>query len=269
MPTSYHLVIGIDHPFAAALTAALGRVYGKDAVRTAEDSSILSSLAPDHEIDCIYLLSGVFPTAAPEHPAATWHRSVRELLAVLDFAKTTLVKVFWPSSMAVFGSSAPTERCPEDAPQETSSFFAIAKRAGEQWCRHYHQEHGVDVRCLRFPVLVRSAPATALHEHLKILSDERRPVLHVDDAVRATLELMFAPPDAIRQRIYHVSGTSISVSELLTEIRFHHAASGLEVWNLPEHPGPESFDDSAARTDWGWKPRYDLLQLVRNLLQPR
>ena len=101
------------------------------------------------------------------------------------------------------------------------------------------------------------------------MSDQRRPVLHVDDAVRATLELMFAPPEAVRERIYHVSGTSISVAELLTEIRFHHAATGIEVWNLPEHPGPESLDDSAARTDWGWKPRYDLLQLVKNLLQTR
>jgi nucleoside-diphosphate-sugar epimerase len=230
----------------------------------------LTFLGLRHEIGCIYLLSGIFPSVTTEHPTATWHRSVRELIAVLDFARAAQVKVFWPSTIAVFGPSAPTEQCPIDAPQETSSFFAIAKRAGEQWCRQYHQEHGVDVRCLRFPVLIRPAPATTLLEMTpKVVSDQRRPVLHVEDAVRATLELMFAPPEAIRERIYHVSGTSISVAELLTEIRFHHAAAGIEVWNLPEHPGPESLDDSAARTDWGWKPRYDLLQLVKSLLQTR
>src|SRR6185312_8582924 len=226
MPAACHLIIGTDYPLAEALMVALQRTYGEDAVQTAEDTKVLSSLASCPEIDCIYLLSGVFP-------CFIWHRSVRELLAVLDFARTTGVKVFWPSSIAVFGPSAPTEQCPEDAPQETQSFFAIAKRAGEQWCRHYHWEHGVDVRCLRFPALIRPAKATARLENPKIISDERRPVLHVEDAVRATLELLFAPPEAIRQRIYHVSGTSISVAELTTEMRFYHAAAGLEVWNLP------------------------------------
>jgi nucleoside-diphosphate-sugar epimerase len=269
MPTSYHLVIGTDHPFAAALMVSLCRTYGEDAVRTMNDAAELSSLAPSLPIDSIYLFSGIFPIAA-EHPTATWHRSVRQLVAVLDFAKTRPVKVFWPSSISVFGTSAPAEQCPVDAPQETGSFYAIAKRAGEQWCRQYHQEHGIDVRCLRFPVLIRPATGNVIPEPDRmIVADQRRPVLHVEDAVRAILELMFAPPEAIRQRIYHVSGTSISVAELLTEIRFHHAAAGVEVWNLPEHPGPASLDDSAARADWGWKPRYDLLLLVKDLLQTR
>jgi nucleoside-diphosphate-sugar epimerase len=269
MPTSSHLVIGTDHPFADVLTASLCRTYGEGAVRTMNDAAELSSLAPGLAIDSIYLLSGIFPIVA-EHPTATWHRSVRQLVAVLDFARDAAVKVFWPSSVAVFGTSAPVEQCPVDAPQETGSFYAIAKRAGEQWCRQYHEEYGVDVRCLRFPVLIRPALAAALPEpSISAMSDQYRPVLHVEDAVRAVLELMFAPPEAVRQRIYHVSGTSISVAELLTEIRFHHAAAGIEVWNLPEQQGPVSLDDGAARTDWGWKPRYDLLQLVKNLLQTR
>jgi nucleoside-diphosphate-sugar epimerase len=269
MPTSSHLVIGTDHPFAAALMVSLCRTYGEGAVRTMNDAAELSSLAPNLPIDSIYLLSGIFPIVA-EHPTATWHRSVRQLVAVLDFARDAAVKVFWPSSIAVFGTSAPVEQCPVDAPQETGSFYAIAKRAGEQWCRQYHEEFGVDVRCLRFPVLIRPAPAAALPEPgISAMSDQYRPVLHVEDAVRAVLELMFAPPEAVRQRIYHVSGTSISVAELLTEIRFHHAAAGIEVWNLPEQPGPVSLDDGAARTDWGWKPRYDLLLLVKDLLQTR
>ena len=270
MPTACHLVIGTDHPFAYALIAGLQKTYGPGAVRTAEDTKVLLTLARSAEIQCIYLLSAPFPGAVTEHPTVIWYRSVRELVKVLDFARIAATRVFWPSSIAVFGESAPAEGCSEDAPQETRSFFAIARRAGEQWCRHYHQEHGVDVRCLRFPVLIR--PATAIDFPQRIpreISDQRRPVLHVDDAVRATLELIFAPPEAIRQRIYHVSGTSLSVSELVTEIRFHHAAAGLEVWNLPEHAGPESLDDSAARTDWGWKPRYNLLHLVQHLLQSR
>jgi nucleoside-diphosphate-sugar epimerase len=237
MPTLYHLVIGTDHPFTGALTAALHRTYGEGAVQTAEDAATLTSLGLRYEIGCIYLLSGIFPSVTTEHPTATWHRSVRELIAVLDFARAAQMRVFWPSTIAVFGPSAPTEQCPIDAPQETSSFFAIAKRAGEQWCRQYHQEHGVDVRCLRFPVLIRPAPTTALLEQTpKIISEQRRPVLHVEDAVRATLELMFAPPEAVRERIYHVTGTSISVAELLTEIQFHHAAAGSRFGISPSIP---------------------------------
>jgi nucleoside-diphosphate-sugar epimerase len=270
MSTSYHLIIGTDHPFASTLATALIRTYGDAAVQTAPDAAVLTTPGSNRDIGCIYLLSSIFPSLATEHPTATWHRSVRELITVLDFARAATVKVFWPSSIAVFGESAPTEQCGIHAPQEAMSFFALCKRAGEQWCRHYHQEFDVDVRCLRFPVLIRPAQATVLPKvTVSILSEQRRPVLHVDDAVRATLELMFAPPEAVRERIYHVSGTSISVAELMTEIQFHHAAAGIEIWNLPEHPGPESLDDSAARADWGWKPRYDLLQLVKNLLQPR
>jgi len=270
MSTSYHLIIGTDYPFASALATALIRSYGDAAVQTTPEAATLTSLGGTGEISCIYLLSSIFPSQTTEHPTATWHRSVRELITVLDFARAAAVKVFWPSSIAVFGESAPTEQCGIAAPQQAMSFFALCKRAGEQWCRQYHEEHGVDVRCLRFPVLIRPAKAGGNLEQMPtITSDQRRPVLHVEDAVRAVLELMFAPPEAVRERIYHVSGTSISVSELLTEIQFHHAAAGLEIWNLPEHPGPESLDDSAARADWGWKPRYDLLQLVKNLLQPR
>jgi nucleoside-diphosphate-sugar epimerase len=268
MPTSCHLIIGPDHPFASTLAAALIRTYGDGAVQTTQDAAALVSLAPKPDTSCIYLLSSIFPSLTTEHPTATWHRSVRELITVLDFARAATVKVFWPSSIAVFGQSAPTEQCGVDAPQEAMSFFALCKRAGEQWCRHYHHEFGVDVRCLRFPVLIRPAPVI-LEQMPIVQSDQRRPVLHVEDAVRAVLDLMFAPPEAVRERIYQVTGTSISVAELLTEIQFHHAAAGIEIWNLPEHPGPESLDDSAARTDWGWKPRYDLLQLVKNLLQPR
>jgi nucleoside-diphosphate-sugar epimerase len=270
MPTTRHLLIGTEHPFAGELATALGRTYGQEAVLTTAGASDLSALAQVHEIGCIYLLSGIFPGSTTEHPAATWHRSMRQLLTVVDFARMAGTRVFWPSSIAVFGSGAPTEHCPTDAPQQSESFFAIAKRAGEQWCRQYHQEHGVDVRSVRFPVLIRPSRDTVLPGHSSnVLSDQSRPVLHVEDAVRATMELMFAPPEAVRERIYHVSGTSISVSELATEIRRHHAAAGLEVWGLPEHPGPESLDDSAARTDWGWKPRYNLLHLVKHLLQSR
>lgn len=268
MPTSSHLVIGTDHPFAAALMVSLCRTYGEATVRTMNDAAELSSVSSSLPIESLYLLSGIFPVAA-EHPTATWHRSVRQLVSVLDFAKSRPVKVFWPSSIAVFGTSAPAEQCPVEAPQETGSFYAISKRAGEQWCRQYHEEHGVDVRCLRFPVLIRRAAASIPEPAPKIVTDQRRPVLHVEDAVRATLELMFAPPEAIRQRIYQVSGTSISVAELLTEIRVHRAAAGIEIWNLPELAGPASLDDSAARADWGWKPRYDLLRLVKSLLQTR
>jgi nucleoside-diphosphate-sugar epimerase len=148
-------------------------------------------------------------------------------------------------------------------------FLRSPNARGEQWCRQYHREHGVDVRCLRLPVLIRPALARrALESTPAPILDQRRPVLHVDDAVRAVLELMAAPASAIREDgPYQVNGVSISVAELVTEIQFHHPKAAMEIWNLPDHTGPASIDDSAAQTDWGWKLRYDLLHLVKSLLQ--
>src|SRR5580658_8302620 len=120
MPTPCHLVIGTDHPFSNALATALQLAYGEAAVRTGADTKALSSLGAGEEISSIYLLSSLFPCATAEHPAVIWHRSVRELVTVLDFARDSAAKVFWPSSIAVFGSSAPTEQCQNDAPQETT-----------------------------------------------------------------------------------------------------------------------------------------------------
>ena len=269
MSTARHLIIGMEETFALALSTALRNACGSESVWTTDEATEVAGLVKRHGITDLYLLSAMFPPTGVEHPAMTWHRSTRQLLTVLDIARKSGTKVFWPSSISVFGPSAPAEACPDGAPQEAMSFFAIAKRAGEQWCEHYRLDHTVDVRCLRFPVLIRPTPAGEKPEPTPApILPQARPVLPLDEAVRATIELMAAPAGAIRRAgIYNLAGVSTSVLELVTEIELHHPGAGIGIWNLPDHPGPVSLDDSAARNDWGWRPRYDMLQLVKSLLQ--
>jgi nucleoside-diphosphate-sugar epimerase len=269
MSTTRHLIIGMEETFALAILTALRNTYGPESVWTTDEAPEVTALVKRHGITDLYLLSAMFPPTGVEHPAMTWHRSTRQLLTVLDIARKTGVKVFWPSSLCVFGPSAPSEACPDGAAQEATNFFSIAKRAGEQWCEHYRHDHKVDVRCLRLPVLIRPTPPGEKREPtLAPTLPQARPVLPLDEAIRATMELMAAPAGAIRATgIYNLAGVSISVLELVTEIGFHHPETGLGIWNLPDHPGPVSLDDSAARNDWGWRPRYDLFQLVKSLLQ--
>jgi nucleoside-diphosphate-sugar epimerase len=288
-----HLLIGFEHPFAIELSRALQTRYGPDQVEGTNDLDNLATFIGRWRPTDVYLLSSLFPPTDAEHPATHWHRSTRQLLKVLNLARHYPFKLFYPSSIAVFGTTAPTTNCPDDAPQDPQNYFGLSKRAAERWCEHYFLEYEIDVRSLRFPAIIRPSNKTATHKKERLSIKEKplpsspqttmplkpaiaaaavqtRPVLHMNDAVRATIELMAAPFASIRnRRSYNLASASVSLTDLAEELSREKGNPGIDHWNLPENSGPTSVDDTNARTDWGWKPAYDLVQLIGSFLPSR
>jgi nucleoside-diphosphate-sugar epimerase len=265
--TPRHLLIDFEQPFAVELCRALQSRDGADQVEGTNDMETLPKYIERWRPTDVYLLSSVFPPTGAEHPAFHWHRNTRDLLKVLYLARRNPFKLFYPSSIQVFGPSAPAHDCPQDAPQDPPGYFGLSKRAGEHWCEHHFLQYETDTRSLRFPVIVQ--PSKGKYAATPAAS-QARPVIHLQDAVRATIELMGAPKAAIRERrSYNLAGTSLSLSELVEELEHQKGYAGIDVWNLPAHPGPASMNDGAARADWGWKPKYDLVQLVRSFWAAR
>ncbi len=243
----------------------------------------------DHHIDTVYNLAAMLSATAEQHPEKAWDLNMNGLFNLLEPARRGMIKkVFWPSSIAVFGPSTPKVKTPQSTVCEPNTVYGISKLAGEQWCAYYHAKYGVDVRSIRYPGLIghRSAPGGGttdyavhiFHEALKhssytsFLSESTRlPMMYIEDAIKATLQLMAAPSEAIGIRSsYNLSGIDFTPEELAASIRRNipdftisyapdfrqHIADG---W-------PSSIDDTAAQTDWGWKSSYSLDRMVDTML---
>jgi nucleoside-diphosphate-sugar epimerase len=211
------------------------------------------------------------------------------LLNVLDIAREEkLSKVYWPSSIAVFGPTSPKKDCPQQTIIEPITVYGISKYAGEFWCNYFFHKYGVDVRSLRYPGLIsyKSAPGggttdyaveifyEALEEgkyNCFLEKDTYLPMMYMPDAIRATIELMEAPKEKISVRTsYNLSGMSFSPKEIGAEIKQHIPAFNISY--APDYrqdianSWPQSIDDSVARNDWGWKPEYDLPRMTTDML---
>jgi nucleoside-diphosphate-sugar epimerase len=218
-----------------------------------------------------------------------WKLNMESLFHVLDLAKEKHIsKIYWPSSIAVFGPATPADNTPQYTVMEPSTIYGISKQAGERWCAWYFNKHGVDVRSLRYPGLIgwKSAPGGGttdyavhiFHEALKkeryecfLSADTRLPMMHMEDAIRATIELMQAPAEKIRIRgSYNLSGISFSPKDIAAEIKKY--IPDFTITYKPDFrqaiadSWPRSINDSEARSDWGWKEEYDLPKLVKNML---
>jgi len=223
------------------------------------------------------------------NPVAAWDLNMKSLITVLECAKDGLVeKVFWPSSIAVFGPNAPKNRTPQDSFCDPTTIYGVSKVAGELWCNYYHEKYGVDVRSLRYPGLIghRSMPGGgttdyAVEAFYKAIEgvefkcyldkDEALPMMHMEDAVRSTIELMVAPSERINIRTsYNVSGCSFSPGELNDAIVKLHP--GFTTSYNPDQrqsiaaSWPNSIDDSRAKDDWGWNSSYGTVELVKAML---
>ena len=212
------------------------------------------------------------------------------LLNVLDIAREEkLQKVYWPSSIAVFGPTSPRQLCPQQTIIEPITVYGISKYAGEFWCNYYHQRYGVDVRSIRYPGLIsyKSAPGGGTTDYaVEIYSealaekkyqcflqeDTYLPMMYMQDAIRATMELMHAPVENITVRTsYNISGMSFSPKEIAASIQKHIPEFTLTC--VPDYrqkianSWPESIDDSVAAKDWGWKPAYDLDRMTTDMLE--
>ncbi|NDF99138.1 MAG: NAD-dependent epimerase/dehydratase family protein, partial [Chitinophagia bacterium] len=238
----------------------------------------------------VYLLAAMLSATGEKNPSLAWHLNMQGLLNVLDIAREEkLSKVFWPSSIAVFGPSSPRMNCPQQTIIEPTTVYGISKYAGECWCQYYWQRYGVDVRSIRYPGLIsyKSAPGGGTtdyaveiyHEALARRSytcflkpDTYLPMMYMPDAIRATTELMEAAADSIAVRTsYNVSAMSFSPAEIARSIQ--QQIPDFTITYQPDYrqsiadSWPQSIDDSTAQRDWGWKPAYDLDAMTIDMLQ--
>lgn len=303
------LVIGASGQIGVELTLALRKQYGNNNVVASdlrEENPLLKGSGPYVSLDVmnkemlhvqvirqnitqIYLLAAILSATGEKNPNLAWHLNMQGLLNVLDIAREEkLHKVYWPSSIAVFGPTSPKLNCPQKTVIEPTTVYGISKYAGEFWCNYYHQRFGVDVRSIRYPGLIsyKSAPGggttdyaveiyTEAIEHKKyncfLSEDTYLPMMYMPDAIRATLELMNAPADQISVRTsYNVAGMSFSPKEIAAEIKTHIADFSIaykpDYRQAIANSWPQSIDDSVAKKDWGWKPQYDLSKMTTDML---
>ncbi|MBM3922351.1 MAG: NAD-dependent epimerase/dehydratase family protein [Sphingomonadales bacterium] len=304
------LIIGASGQIGVELTLALRNRYGSANVVAADlrdQNSLLEGTGPyvsldvmnkdrlrdlvaQHEITQIYLLAAMLSATGERNPAMAWDLNMQGLLNVLDIAREEkLNKVFWPSSIAVFGPSSPRINCPQQTIIEPTTIYGISKYAGEFWCRYYWQRYGVDVRSIRYPGLIsyKSAPGGGTtdyaveiyHEALSkqsytcfLREDTYLPMLYMPDAIRATIELMEAPADRIAVRTsYNIAALSFSPAEVAASIQRKIPSFTLscqpDYRQVIADSWPQSIDDSVARHDWGWTPQYNLDAMTDDMLQ--
>ncbi len=301
------LIIGANGQIGTELAAALAERHGNDAVITSDiapqgrlpqlrhemldatDAAAITAVVERHHITQIYLLAAALSATGEKHPQWAWDLNMKSLLGVLELARThKLERVFWPSSIAAFGPSTPQDATPQTTVMEPSTVYGISKQAGERFCAWYHRNHGVDVRSLRYPGLIswKTPPGGGttdyavdiFHQALKtgryecfLAADQRLPMMYMPDAIRATLELMEAPAESVKERgSYNLAGCSFTPEEIAAEIRRH--IPGFEIRYAPDFrqgiaaTWPRSIDDSVARAHWGWKPEFGLAEMVRDML---
>ncbi|MBS1921037.1 MAG: L-threonine 3-dehydrogenase [Bacteroidetes bacterium] len=304
------LVIGASGQIGVELTLALRKMYGNNNVVASdlrEENELLKGTGPYVSLDVmnremlhvqvirqnvtqIYLLAAILSATGEKNPNLAWHLNMQGLLNVLELAREEkLHKIYWPSSIAVFGPTSPKKNCPQQTIIEPTTVYGISKYAGEFWCNYYHHRYGVDVRSLRYPGLIsyKSAPGGGttdyaveiFHEALEhkkyecfLKEDTYLPMMYMPDAIRATIELMEAPADKISVRTsYNLSGMSFSPKEIAAEIKKH--IRGFAISYKPDYrqpiaeSWPESIDDAVARKDWGWKEEYDLPAMTLDMLE--
>jgi nucleoside-diphosphate-sugar epimerase len=303
------LVIGASGQIGVELTLALRKLYGNASVVASdlrEQNPLLEGTGPYVSLDVmnkemlhvqvirqnitqIYLLAAILSATGEKNPNLAWSLNMQSLLNVLDIAREEkLTKVYWPSSIAVFGPTSPKQNCPQQTIIEPTTVYGISKYAGEFWCNYFHQRFGVDVRSMRYPGLIsyKSAPGGGttdyaveiFHEALEekkyecfLSEDTYLPMMYMPDAIRSTIELMEAPANKISIRTsYNLSGMSFSPKEIAAEIKKH--IPEFEITYKPDYrqaiadSWPQSIDDTVARNDWGWKENYDLPLMVADML---
>lgn len=304
------LIIGAGGQIGSELTLFLEEKYGKENVFASDikeeapvvlkdsnyfsldalDEDKISSFVIENKITDVYLLAALLSATAEKNPMFAWELNMKGLFNVLELAKEGHIeKVFWPSSIAVFGPTTPKKDVPQQTIMEPSTVYGISKQAGEQWCAYYYDKFGVDVRSIRYPGLIsyKSLPgggttdyAVDIFYHAKqngkytsfLDKDEALPMMFMEDAVRATYELMEAPKENLTiHTSYNLGGISFTPKELAAEIKNHLPTFEIdyEVDFRQEIASswPDSIDDNQAQKDWGWKQKYGLKELVEVMLK--
>ncbi|MEO1514922.1 MAG: NAD-dependent epimerase/dehydratase family protein [Bacteroidota bacterium] len=253
------------------------------------NQSRLAELVEMYEVSQIYHLAAILSAKGEQKPLKTWDLNMSGLFNVLEVSRLYDVeRVFFPSSIAVFGPSSPKKQTPQQTVLDPTTVYGISKLAGEQWCHYYHQKYGLDIRSLRYPGIIgyqslagggtTDYAVDIFHYALRgeayncfLRADSRLPMIYMPDAIRATMELMEAPFEQIRVRnSYNLSGMSFTPLELASAIQQHYPT--FEVSYQPDFrqsiadSWSNSIDDSIASRDWGWTPQYNLEQMTADMI---
>lgn len=306
MSTEKILIIGSNGQIGLELAATLRINYGTDNVVCSDlkaldnqegpfeildvlDKDRFHEIVKKHGITQVYLLAALLSATAEKNPKFAWDLNMNGLFHILDAAKEGLIKkVYWPSSIAVFGPSTPRVNTPQYTVMEPNTIYGISKQAGERFCEYYHQKYGVDVRSIRYPGLIgwKSAPGGGTtdyavhiyHEAIKngsytsfLAAGTTLPMMYMDDAIRATIELMEASAEKVKIRSsYNVAGMSFDPEGIAASIRKH-----IPNFTLSYNPDfrqaiadswPQSINDAEAREHWNWKPEFDLDKMTDVML---
>lgn len=304
------LVIGACGQIGVELTLELRKIYGGGNVVASDlraENDLLKGTGPYVSLDVmnkemlhvqvirqnitqIYLLAAILSATGEKNPHLAWSLNMQSLINVLEIAKDENVrKVYWPSSIAVFGPTSPKIKCPQQTIIEPTTVYGISKYAGEFWCNYFNHRYGIDVRSLRYPGLIsyKSEPGGGTTDYaVEIFHDAidenhytcflkentYLPMMYMPDAIRATIELMESAADKISVRTsYNISGMSFSPKQIGAEIKKH-----LPDFTITYEPDyrqqiaeswPQSIDDSVATKDWGWKPKYDLAAMTSDMIK--
>jgi nucleoside-diphosphate-sugar epimerase len=303
------MILGACGQIGTELTLRLRKIHGRDQVIACDikqgntelmesgpfeivnalDADELEKTISKHGVSELYHLVAMLSATAEQMPLKGWDLNMKSLLIALELAKDKKInKLFWPSSMGAFGPSSPKENTPQHCVMEPTTVYGISKLAGEHWCQYYYDKYGVDVRSIRYPGIIsyKTLPGGgttdyAVDIYFKALSESKYssflnkdttlPMMYMEDAVRATIELMDAPSENLRIRTsYNLAAMSFnpyevskSIQRLIPDFRIDYQPDFrqdiADTW-------PKSIDDSFAQDDWGWKPKFDLDQMTDTML---
>lgn len=284
------VIYGIDSVIASDVKVTEQAKDGPFEVVDVMNADLLLEIVKRHKVTQIYLLAALLSATAEKMPKFGWDLNMQGLFNVLDLAKEKHIeKVYWPSSIAVFGPNTPKLNTPQYTIMEPSTVYGISKQAGERWCEYYFNKYGVDVRSLRYPGLIgwKSAPGGGttdyavhiFHEAIKtgqyecFLSENTvLPMMHMEDAINATIGIMQAPAEQVKIRSsYNIAGCSFSPKEIATEIQKH--IPDFKISYKPDSrqqiadSWPQSINDEYAQKDWSWSKKYDLQALTADMIK--
>jgi nucleoside-diphosphate-sugar epimerase len=302
------LIIGACGQIGTELTAKLRAEYGEENVIASDirklnndivnngifevvnalDYNQIEHLVEQYEITDVYLMAALLSATAEKNPAFAWDLNMNSLFHVLNLAKAGKIKkIFWPSSIAVFGKTTPAQNTPQYTIMEPSTVYGISKQTGERWCEYYHNQYGVDVRSIRYPGLISwsTEPGGGTTDYAvdifhkaitegkftSFLSEKTAlPMMYMDDAIKATIQIMQADESEIKIRSsYNLAAMTFTPAEIAEEIKKHYPDFTIDY--EPDFrqkiadSWPASIDDSFARKDWNWANNYDLENMTTEM----
>ena len=303
------LIIGACGQIGTELTSKLRELYGADSIIASDihegskvfmqsgpfeildamDYNAILTIIQKHKISSIYLMAAMLSATAEKYPEKAWALNMNSLFNVLNLAKEgNIKKIFWPSSIAVFGPTTPKENTPQHTIMEPTTVYGISKQAGERWCEYYFTNYGVDVRSIRYPGIIswKTNPGGGTTDyaieifHKAILEgtynsflkkDTMLPMMYIDDAIDATIGIMNTDSEKIKIRSsYNLTSMSFTPEDLYLELKktIHEFTINYKPdfrQNIADS-WPKSIDDSRARFDWGWKHNTEIEKMSKTML---